>query len=62
VNELLDQRQAAKLVNVQARTLEGWRRRGCGPPFIRLSARAVRYRLEDLERWITERRVGRIAR
>ncbi len=57
MKELLDSRQAAKVVNVRPRTLEGWRRRGCGPPFIRLSPRAVRYRIEDLERWIEEHRV-----
>jgi|SRR6266478_7238788 len=58
MNELLDPKQAAKLVNVQPRTLEGWRRRGCGPPFLRLSVRSVRYRLEDIERWLDQRRVA----
>ena len=57
MNELLDPKQAAKLVNVQPRTLEGWRRRGCGPPFLRLSVRSVRYRLEDIEQWLDQRRV-----
>lgn len=47
----------ARLLGVKPRTLEGWRRRGCGPPFIRLSGRVIRYNRADLERWLNERRV-----
>jgi predicted DNA-binding transcriptional regulator AlpA len=57
-NELLSQRQVALRLGVSARTIEGWRARGTGPPFLRLSARAVRYRLSDLERWLAQRRVA----
>lgn len=57
---LLSTREAAELLGVTVRCLEGWR--ACssnGPRFIRLSTgahcRAVRYRLADLEAWIAER-------
>jgi predicted DNA-binding transcriptional regulator AlpA len=57
-NELLSQRQVAVRLGVSARTIEGWRARGVGPPFLRLSARAVRYRSSDLEHWLDQRRVA----
>ncbi|OBF70492.1 hypothetical protein A5750_23250 [Mycobacterium sp. 852002-51613_SCH5001154] len=28
---------------------------GTGPPFIRVTGRQIRYRLEDVERWLEER-------
>lgn len=57
-NELLSQREVAVRLGVSARTVEGWRARGVGPPYLRLSARAVRYRSSDLEQWLDRRRVG----
>jgi predicted DNA-binding transcriptional regulator AlpA len=57
-NELLSQRQVAARLGLSARTIEGWRTRGVGPPFLRLSARAVRYRTSDLEQWLDQHRVG----
>lgn len=56
--ELLSQREVAMRLGVSARTVEGWRARGVGPPYLRLSARAVRYRSSDLEQWLDRRRVG----
>ena len=58
-DDLLDQRQAATRLGLpSARTLEAWRRRGYGPPFLRLSPRLVRYRASDLEQWLAARVVG----
>lgn len=57
-DELLSQRQVAMLLGVSGRTIEGWRARGTGPPFLRLSARAVRYRSSDIEQWLDQRRVA----
>jgi predicted DNA-binding transcriptional regulator AlpA len=57
-NELLSQRDVAVRLGVSARTVEGWRARGVGPPYLRLSARAVRYRSSDLEQWLNQRRVA----
>ncbi len=52
---LMDQKEAAKLLDLKPRTLEVWRYLGDGPPFVRVSARCVRYRPQDLETWIAER-------
>jgi len=51
---LLDQDQAAEVLSVRPRTMESWRCRGGGPPFVRIG-RHVRYRLSDLHAWIDER-------
>lgn len=45
---LLTTKEAARTLNLSHRTLEDWRLRGGGPPFIRLGAKAVRYALADL--------------
>jgi excisionase family DNA binding protein len=52
---LLTTRQAARLLGFSPRALEGWRLRGGGPAFVRVSRRSVRYRRADLDRWAEER-------
>ena len=52
---LLNQRQTAALIGVSERTLECWRCRGSGPPFVKISRRAVRYRRKDIDQWVRER-------
>lgn len=47
--------EAAHLLGLSHRTLESMRVRGGGPRFIRLSARAIRYRRADLVAWADER-------
>jgi len=54
-NNLLTTRQAAAYLNYTPRALEGWRVRGGGPRFVRVSSRSVRYRQADLDAWIAER-------
>ena len=59
MDELLDQRQAAALLGLGSpRTLESWRFRGFGPKFVKLSSRLVRYRVSDLNEWVSARIVG----
>ena len=53
---LLITAEAARLLNLSPRTLEGMRCRGGGPPFIKLSARAIRYRLGDIHEWLARQR------
>jgi helix-turn-helix protein len=48
---------AAAFINVSKRTLESWRARGIGPRYIALSARAVRYRVDDLRAFLDQRTV-----
>jgi hypothetical protein len=52
--QLLNQTQAAEVLAVNPRTLEGWRFKGGGPRFVRVGRR-VRYRMRDLRAWIEER-------
>ena len=54
---LLSGVEAANLLRVSQRTLEGWRVRGGGPPYVRLG-RQVRYSEADLIAWINAHRFG----
>jgi predicted DNA-binding transcriptional regulator AlpA len=51
MDRLLDQREAARILGVSARTLERLRTTGTGPKFCRFR-RLVRYRECDLEEWV----------
>jgi phage terminase Nu1 subunit (DNA packaging protein) len=42
---------AAYIGDVSERTLEGWRRRGIGPPFLKLEG-VVLYDLDAVDRWL----------
>ncbi len=52
---LLRPAQVAEILGQQPATLATWRRKGGGPPFIRLSAIVVRYPADELDRWLAER-------
>jgi predicted DNA-binding transcriptional regulator AlpA len=56
-DQLLDQDGAAALLGCSARTLERWRAERSGPPFIKLSPRAIRYSRKALLLWLSERTV-----
>ena len=45
---LLDTPDAAEQLGLSPRTLEGWRRRSEGPPYLKFGRR-VKYRPEDIE-------------
>jgi hypothetical protein len=45
---------AAELIDQKPRTMEDWRLRSIGPPFIRVG-RSIRYRVTDLEAWLDQR-------
>jgi excisionase family DNA binding protein len=51
---LMKQKEAAELLGVSGRTLEGWRLHGGGPLYVKVG-RSVRYRLSDLNAWIEQR-------
>ena len=53
---LLTELDVAGLLNVSVRTLQGWRLRGGGPRFIKLSPGMVRYRRCDLNEFLERRR------
>jgi hypothetical protein len=48
---LLSEFEAAKAIGLTPRFLTERRRTGDGPPYVRVSARCVRYRPTDIERW-----------
>jgi predicted DNA-binding transcriptional regulator AlpA len=55
-SHLLKPAEVAERLRVSLKTLEGWRRRGTGPVFIRLGGRDVRYPEADLVAWIVANR------
>lgn len=44
----LTETELAKRWDVTTRTLQGWRKSGKGPPFIRIGERSIFYREEDV--------------
>lgn len=52
---LLTEVQAARRLGMSVRWIQASRVTGDGPPFIRISRRAIRYRTGDLEQWVQER-------
>jgi hypothetical protein len=51
MTQLLDERQAAALLHVSVKAVQGWRSRGGGPRFVKVG-RCVRYRPEDLQAFV----------
>ncbi len=54
---LLTLREVAEILRVPCSTLYQWRGRGHGPRAYRVG-RHLRYRAEDVDAWIAERREG----
>ena len=52
---LVSEKRAAELLGFTPRFMQSRRLRGNGPTFVRVSNRAVRYRISDLEEWVEER-------
>jgi predicted DNA-binding transcriptional regulator AlpA len=55
---ILNTAAAAEYIGLSKSTLEKARIYGGGPPFVRVTSRAVRYRMQDLEAWMLERLVS----
>ena len=53
---LLNESSVAKRLHCEVKTLQAWRCRGGGPPFIRVG-RLIRYSPDDVREWIESRRV-----
>jgi hypothetical protein len=51
MTELLTEQQAAALLQVSVKSLQAWRVRGGGPPFVKLG-RCVRYSIAALEAFV----------
>jgi len=56
-DRLIDRREAAELLGVKTQTLASWASTGRhGLPYLKFG-RSVRYRLNDIHRWLEERGV-----
>jgi len=53
---LVNEIEAAHFLGVSVRSMQGFRYRGGGPRFIRISGRCIKYRRIDLRAW-SERRL-----
>jgi len=58
---LLTEVQVGELFGLSIRTLQAWRARRAGPPFVQVG-RAIRYRRSDLIDWINANTMGSSAR
>jgi len=56
VVSLLDEKTVATQLNCEVKTLQAWRCRGVGVPFVRVG-RLIRYKPEDVADYIESRRV-----
>jgi predicted DNA-binding transcriptional regulator AlpA len=58
-NSLMTTDQLARMLGVDPSSVRRWRTSVPvqGPPFIRMSDRVVKYRRDDVERWLENRRV-----
>jgi predicted DNA-binding transcriptional regulator AlpA len=54
---LLSETEAALILGITVRTLQGWRARGIGPTHLRVAPKIVRYRTEDIVEWMKERSI-----
>lgn len=55
--KLVDETEASRMLGTSVRTLQKWRYRGGGPPFVKLG-RLVRYDVEDLTEWVEARKLA----
>ena len=55
LDRLLNETEAAQFIGFSIRALQGWRVKGGGPRFVKISGRAVRYRRRDLIGWAEAR-------
>lgn len=55
MKRLLDTANAAAYLDMEQGTLENWRYRGQGPPWVHLG-KLVRYDLKDLDKWIDDQK------
>ena len=47
--------ETAELLGIAPQTMAHWRVRGCGPRYLLLNRRCVRYRLSDIRAWLESR-------
>lgn len=58
MDELLTTEQAAKALGLEPKTLVNYRTRGCGPAYVALSRKAVRYSASALADYIARHTIA----
>jgi hypothetical protein len=53
---ILESAEAAAYIGAQPQTLRAWRHRGVGPAYLKLAVK-IRYKLDDLDKFIEQSRV-----
>jgi excisionase family DNA binding protein len=53
MTNLLTPKEAAQRLRLSMSTLRGWRKKGHGPPVVRLGPGTYRYSEEDIQQYIT---------
>lgn len=56
--DLVSPKQLAREKNFNERTLEGYRYKGGGPPYYRISRSLIRYSRREFDLWLATRRRG----
>ena len=51
--EYLDEKRLAKNLGLSVKTLQQWRWKGIGPPYLKLGGWSVRYDPDAVDRWAT---------
>jgi hypothetical protein len=54
---LMTTAEAAVYLRFEEEAVKDWRRRGVGPDYFKVNGAHVRYRVEDLDRWLDKQRV-----
>lgn len=51
-------KEAAQMLGTSPSTLAHWRMAGKGPPYVRLGAKKIAYRVSDLRDWVKQSTIG----
>jgi len=54
-DQMLTSEEVARLLGVRTRTLGEWRRKKCGPAYVRYGTTSLRYFKSEVEKFIYER-------
>ena len=54
---LMDEKDAALFLGVSYKTLQTWRSRRMGPPYVRMARKCIRYPKADLQEYVDSRLV-----
>lgn len=54
-SSLFTSNETAELLGISPQTLAHWRVRGCGPKYLALNPRCIRYRPADVQAWLDAR-------